>query len=321
MANSIDVGKVKGIDGKSPYQVAVEEGYTGTESEFYAALVSLKNAPFLPSNGGQMSGPLDMGGYRIDNIQRLGVPIGGNPLTVTASGLSITDGSDEKFGVSSGRVDVHGSIVQNVGDPSNSSDAVNKNYAEENFAAKSHKHSATSDITSGILPVKYGGTGWSSLSPFELLYANGTESINQIALPKDNISFLRGFTSQAPAWYGASQVRSLLEVPKFVTGSYVGKGEYGSENPTEITFSSAPSIVFITSADSTPSKNSCTVIIPVSGKTVTNLAASGLSTSSPGVEPLKATLSGNTLSFYSERDAVRQLNETGVTYYYRALIF
>lgn len=136
MANSIDVGIVKGIDGKSPYQVAVEEGYTGTEAEFYAALVSLQNAPFLPSNGGQMSGPLDMGGYRIDNIQRLGVPIGGNPLTVTASGLSITDGSNEKFGVSSGRVDVHNSVIQNVSTPSQNADAANKQYVDNNALLK-----------------------------------------------------------------------------------------------------------------------------------------------------------------------------------------
>lgn len=47
-----------GADGKSPYQVAVEEGYTGTEAEFYAALVSLKNAPFLPISGGIMDGPI-----------------------------------------------------------------------------------------------------------------------------------------------------------------------------------------------------------------------------------------------------------------------
>ena len=43
--------------GKSPYQVAVEAGYTGTEAEFYAALVALKDAPFLPLSGGLIQGP------------------------------------------------------------------------------------------------------------------------------------------------------------------------------------------------------------------------------------------------------------------------
>lgn len=48
-----------GTDGKSAYQSAVEEGYTGTELEFYAALVTLEDAPFLPLSGGKMTGNLD----------------------------------------------------------------------------------------------------------------------------------------------------------------------------------------------------------------------------------------------------------------------
>ena len=44
-----------GADGKSPYQTAVAAGYTGTEAEFYAALVTLKDAPFLPLTGGTIS--------------------------------------------------------------------------------------------------------------------------------------------------------------------------------------------------------------------------------------------------------------------------
>lgn len=69
--SQVSLGKVKGdngADGKSPYQVAVEEGYNGTEAEFYAALVSLQNAPFLPTSGGTMSGPLNMGGQKITMI-------------------------------------------------------------------------------------------------------------------------------------------------------------------------------------------------------------------------------------------------------------
>ena len=54
------LGYVRGRDGKSPYEAAVEEGYTGTEAEFYAALVSLKNAPFLPLSGGTMNGNLHL---------------------------------------------------------------------------------------------------------------------------------------------------------------------------------------------------------------------------------------------------------------------
>ena len=47
-----------GSPGKSAYQCATEAGYTGTEAEFYAALVTLKNAPFLPLSGGTLTGNL-----------------------------------------------------------------------------------------------------------------------------------------------------------------------------------------------------------------------------------------------------------------------
>ena len=43
-------GNAQAVD--SPYQKAVAAGYTGTEAEFYAALVSLQNGPFLPLSGG-----------------------------------------------------------------------------------------------------------------------------------------------------------------------------------------------------------------------------------------------------------------------------
>ena len=48
----------QGPPGKSAYQAAVEAGYTGTDAEFYAALVTLKNAPFLPLSGGTLTGNL-----------------------------------------------------------------------------------------------------------------------------------------------------------------------------------------------------------------------------------------------------------------------
>ena len=54
-----------GIDGKSAYQAAVEEGYTGTEEQLYAALASLNGAPFLPTAGGTITGPLNMSGQKI----------------------------------------------------------------------------------------------------------------------------------------------------------------------------------------------------------------------------------------------------------------
>lgn len=41
MARTMDLGAVKGAEGKSAYQIAVEGGYSGTEAKFNAALVDL----------------------------------------------------------------------------------------------------------------------------------------------------------------------------------------------------------------------------------------------------------------------------------------
>ena len=52
----VNLGHVIGKDGKGPYEIAVEQGYTGSEAEFYAALVALKDSPFLPLSGGAVTG-------------------------------------------------------------------------------------------------------------------------------------------------------------------------------------------------------------------------------------------------------------------------
>lgn len=62
-----------GAGGQSPYEAAVEAGYTGTEAEFYAALVSLSSGPFLPLSGGQMDNDAEI---RLNNGRLTGVPIG-----------------------------------------------------------------------------------------------------------------------------------------------------------------------------------------------------------------------------------------------------
>lgn len=105
-----------------------------------------------------------------------------------------------------------------------------------------------------------------------------------------------------------------------VEGSYVGNGEYDSPNPTQITFTAPPKIVFITSAAERNVDNSCAIIFPVSGGTVNTLVGTGFGTSGVGVAQLTASLTGNTLSYYNASSAKSQLNATGITYYYRALL-
>lgn len=69
-----------GADGKSAYQSAKEQGYTGTEAEFYAALVSLKDGPFLPLSGGTISAAVTLAASGWSS----------NAQTVTVSGVKAT---------------------------------------------------------------------------------------------------------------------------------------------------------------------------------------------------------------------------------------
>ncbi|OUN10818.1 hypothetical protein B5G40_08890 [Flavonifractor sp. An9] len=78
-----------GADGKSAYQSAKEQGYTGTEAEFYAALVSLKDGPFLPLSGGTLSGNLRTNAEIIVGVNKPAFTFEGDgmPLKVWASNV------------------------------------------------------------------------------------------------------------------------------------------------------------------------------------------------------------------------------------------
>lgn len=50
------IGNVRGLPGKSAYQIAVENGFQGTEAQWIAALA--ESASKLPLAGGTMRGPV-----------------------------------------------------------------------------------------------------------------------------------------------------------------------------------------------------------------------------------------------------------------------
>ena len=66
----------QGEPGESPYDVAAAQGYTGTEAEFYAALVSLKDAPFVKQTNGTASWLTVEDWIDINNVEMLAVPNG-----------------------------------------------------------------------------------------------------------------------------------------------------------------------------------------------------------------------------------------------------
>lgn len=71
------------------YEKAKEQGYTGTEAEFYAALVSLKDGPFLPLSGGTLSGNLRTNAEIIVGVNKPAFTFEGDgmPLKVWASNV------------------------------------------------------------------------------------------------------------------------------------------------------------------------------------------------------------------------------------------
>ena len=106
-----------GADGKSAYQSAKEQGYTGTEAEFYAALVSLQNAPFLPLSGGTITGGLQVN--YIAGIDGGKFDTGG----INVTGSFTTDGNVT--------VDLKGCVINGVNDPVKETDAANKGYVDD----------------------------------------------------------------------------------------------------------------------------------------------------------------------------------------------
>lgn len=112
----INLGRVL----RSAYQDAVNAGYTGTESEFYAALATMKNAPFLSLAGGEMTGNLLMkrnslffGEQNDTEIKELS---GQRGITIEIGGP--------------GTEFYSGGGIGNVPEPNNEKDVVNKKYAD-----------------------------------------------------------------------------------------------------------------------------------------------------------------------------------------------
>lgn len=106
---------------------------------------------------------------------------------------------------------------------------------------------------------------------------------------------------------GGKTLDQVMGFPcQIYTGSYVGTGTFGADNPNELTFSFEPKIII----DITPGDNSST------------LARSMIRPnrrSYVGSNPLYVTWDGNSVSWCSLNSSTSQLNGSGKTYYYVAL--
>ena len=113
--------------------------------------------------------------------------------------------------------------------------------------------------------------------------------------------------------------KTLDEVTAFpcqvYTGSYVGTGTSGQNNPTTLTFPFEPKIVFIARETTRSAGDSLGTITPMIRGVQRSIV--GINGSSINIAYL--TWDNNSLSFYGNGGADTSLNESGITYHYVAI--
>ena len=180
--------------------------------------------------------------------------------------------------------------------------------AQVHAAAETHQHSAA-DINDGVLGVARGGTGKGSWTKNQLIYASASDALAQLAFGAAG-KFLHQGVSGAPSW----EYPSATEL-----GDYLGTGRYGSANKSSITFQQGlPSVVIIFQT----SVNGDLVVADWQWGLLFPRQDKGISfdySTNPDLTKaytLYVSHSGNTVSWYSDRDAPTQLSGASSFRYY-----
>lgn len=125
-------------------------------------------------------------------------------------------------------------------------------------------------------------------------------------------------------WIEQYSTKNLTGVPKIATGSYTGAGTYGSSNKNSLTFDFVPKLVIVRPTITVGSSMKPTAVIWVEGALGTSHAMNGDLSSYGTNTQLVFSLSGNTLSWYTNNTQASaapetQLNKSTMTYYYIAI--
>ena len=123
---------------------------------------------------------------------------------------------------------------------------------------------------------------------------------------------------------------SALGFAKIQTGSYVGTGTYGEDNPCSLTFNFAPKIVLFTdvvrlsdgmvytsSISSNPTEN--LIIHSLDMLTTTYVQSAGFGQYGTTAVYGRKSSNGKTIYWYSTSNALRQFNDTDYRYYWVAI--
>ena len=184
-----------------------------------------------------------------------------------------------------------------------------------NKANSAHTHTAT-DIASGSVAVNRGGTGKTSWTANRLIYPSASTTLTQLAFPSVAGSVLRQGTNGAPYWTSLADLAASMGGAKIETGSYVGTGTSGENNPNTLTFSFAPKIVII--FPSTYAGGPGYFGYPSSAGMVWSTVPS------ESFKQISISWNGNSVSWYATHSTASyaetmQMNNAGKTFYYLAI--
>lgn len=102
---------------------------------------------------------------------------------------------------------------------------------------------------------------------------------------------------------------------KIATGSYMGTGSTGANNPCSLTFDFAPKLIFVASATCNSSNPKIFPLIGINGVSHT---CRQVGYTSGSTYKCTWTFSGNTVSWYSDNGVEGQMNYSGERYVYVA---
>lgn len=119
---------------------------------------------------------------------------------------------------------------------------------------------------------------------------------------------------------------NAVTAPKIATGSYVGTGTYGANNPNSLTFDFAPKFFMILNSQNTNITWCQYAAIGIKGNAAMlsfyRAYVEGYTANSinyPYSWPIPISFNGNTVSWYNTKDALSQQNYSGISYQYIAI--
>ena len=275
--NFIPINAIKGEDGKSAYEQAVEGGYLGTEEEFVAFLNGALN-------------PVSVIGDEPSHIDDKN-----NPHSVTAEqtgaipeAYSSTNDLNAELQQGGGKMKVccYNEFTQNTPYTEGLTDCTHGMVITNAFTPDYSTQICTPSGEDSIYIRRVNGSGisrWGKMA--------NKEEVNNLQ-------------SQMVGWG-----ELLPKLARAASGSYTGTNEHGTNKPNKLTFDFIPLFVMVSRRGDASISSGNTFIWMYPNSTL-NFINNGSS------YWCHTTLDGTTLSWYNAESASYQLNSSGFTYDY-----